>query len=120
VQIRPDFVKAHANLGTAWSRVPGHLADAIAQYQAALRFEPGSAPTWFDLGNALAKADRQPEAIAADENALKLDPNYADAHCNLGTLLWKTPDRHADAIAHYREALRLRPEWDFIRKILDR
>jgi tetratricopeptide (TPR) repeat protein len=120
VQIRPDFVKAHANLGTAWSRVPGHLADAIAQYQAALQLEPDSAPAWFDLGNALAKADREPEAIAAYENALKFDPNYAEAHYNLGTLLWNTPGRHADAMAHYREALRLRPDWDFIRRILDR
>jgi Tfp pilus assembly protein PilF len=120
VQIRPDFVKAHANLGTAWSRVPGHLADAIAQYQAALQLEPDSAPAWFDLGNALAKADREPEAIAAYENALKLDSNYAEAHYNLGTLLWNTPGRHADAMAHYREALRLRPDWDFIRRILDR
>jgi tetratricopeptide (TPR) repeat protein len=120
LQIQPDFAMAHSNLGNMWYRIPGHLADAIAQYQAALQLEPGSAPAWFDLGNALAKADRPPEAIAAYEHALKLDPNYAEAHFNLATLLWKMPDRHADALAHYREALRLRPDWDFIRKLLDR
>jgi tetratricopeptide (TPR) repeat protein len=120
VQIQPDLAAAHSNLGTAWSRVPGHLTDAIAQYEATLRLEPDSAPAWFDLGNALAKANREPEAVAAYENALKLDPNYAETHYNLGTLLWSMPGRHADAIGHYREALRLRPDWDFIRKILDR
>ena len=120
VQIQPDLAAAHSNLGTAWSRVPGHLTDAIAQYQATLRLEPDSAPAWFDLGNALAKANREPEAVAAYGNALKLDPNYAEAHYNLGTLLWRMPGRRADAIGHYREALRLRPDWDFIRRILDR
>jgi len=119
VEIRPDFAPAHANLGNLWSRDPHHLADAITQYQAALRLEPDSAPVWFALGNALAKADRKPEAIAAYENALKLDPGYAEAHFNLAVLLWDMPGRHADAIGHYREVLRLRPDWDFVRKLLD-
>ncbi|HZP59479.1 MAG TPA: tetratricopeptide repeat protein, partial [Opitutaceae bacterium] len=120
LQIRPGFAAAESNLGTAWSRIPGHQDDAIIHYQAALRIEPNSASAWFDLGNALAKAGRQTEAIAAYESAIKLDPNYAEAHVNLANVLMKLPDRRADAIAHFRVALRLRPDWGFLRQILDR
>ncbi|HTQ31538.1 MAG TPA: tetratricopeptide repeat protein [Opitutaceae bacterium] len=120
IDLWPAFAPAHANLGTAWSRIPGHLGDAIAQYQAALRLDPHSILTWFDLGNALVKAGRTTEAIAAYESALKIDPDFADAHVNLANVLIKLPDHRADALAHYREALRLRPDWDFVRQILDR
>ena len=120
VQLRPDFAAAHSNLGTLWSRIPGHLDQAIAQYQTALQLQPSSATTWFDLGNAFAKADRPDDAIAAYESALKIDPASAEAHVNLANVLMKIPSRRADAVAHYRTALRLQPNWNFVRRILDR
>ena len=35
-----QFAEAHFNLGNALSQMPGHLPDAIAQYEAALRIRP--------------------------------------------------------------------------------
>ena len=46
-----------------------------------------SAPTHYNLGFALSARGRRDEAIAAFEEALRIDPDYAQAHNNLGALL---------------------------------
>jgi tetratricopeptide (TPR) repeat protein len=51
-----------------------------------------------------------PEAIAEFEAAVRLRPDYADAHNNLGNALAETPGRLADAIAEYKAALRIEPD----------
>ena len=40
LQIRPNYAKAHFNLGNALSQTTGRLPDAIAHYEAALRINP--------------------------------------------------------------------------------
>ncbi len=77
---------------------------------------PGSAPevetalACFERGCA---ADSDPgryaEAIAAYRQALALEPGFADAHCNLGTVLYNQ-GRRADSRACFEQALALAPE----------
>ena len=65
-----------------------------------------------NLGNMLAKEPgRLDEAIARFEEALRLEPGYADAHFDLGLALSKIPGRRDEAIAHYETALRLEPSF---------
>jgi len=40
VQLQPNFAEAHFNLATALSSTPGGAAEAIAEYEAALRIRP--------------------------------------------------------------------------------
>src|SRR5260370_5431750 len=47
--------------------------------------------------------------MAEFEAALRIQPDYADAHSNLGNALAETPGRLQDAIAEYRAALRIEP-----------
>ena len=71
--------------------MPGRGADAIAEYQAALRFQPNLAEAHANLGSALARTPgRLSEAMAQFEAALRLDPNSVAAHVNLGNALAKT------------------------------
>jgi tetratricopeptide (TPR) repeat protein len=49
-------------------------------------------------------------AAAAFRSALALDPNYAEAHNNLGGVLWQQGN-HAEASAHFEAAARLRPDF---------
>jgi tetratricopeptide (TPR) repeat protein len=49
------------------------------------------------------------EAISSYREALRLDPNHADAHINLGRLLHDAGNAK-DAAVHYRAALRARPD----------
>lgn len=66
-----------------------------------------TAADWYETGCEL-EASSPPEAQAAYEHALELDPNRADAHVNLGRQLHLAgePGR---AEPHYREAVRLDP-----------
>ena len=61
-----------------------------------------------NLGALLLGQGRTNEAIAHLQTALRLAPNFAEAHCNLGVALGATghPD---EALDHLNEALRLAP-----------
>ena len=50
------------------------------------------------------------EAIAHFEQALRVKPDYAEAHYHLGNAFC-TGGTFSDAIGHYEEALRLRPDF---------
>ena len=109
---RPDNARAHNNLGVVWSKMPGRLDDAIAQYEAALRLKPDYAEAHNNLGVALAQMPgRLDDAIAQFEEALRLQPDYAEAHNNLGIAWSQMPGRLNDAIAQYEAALRLKPDY---------
>ena len=58
----------------------------------------------------LANAGQLQEAIEHYQQALRLKPDYAEAHNNLGTALVDT-GRPQEAIEHYRQALRLNPDY---------
>jgi tetratricopeptide (TPR) repeat protein len=49
--------------------------------------------------------------MAEYEAALRIRPDYAEAHNNLANLLSQIPGRVPDAIAQYEAALRLRPDY---------
>ena len=52
---------------------------------------------------------RLPDAIAQYEAALRINPDLAEAHSNLGNILFQPPGRLPDAIAHFEAALRIDP-----------
>jgi tetratricopeptide (TPR) repeat protein len=62
------------------------------------------------LANDLVAEGWVPEAMAQYEQALRLNPDYAEAHNNLGFVL-KDQGKVPEAIAHYEQALRLNPDY---------
>ena len=75
-----------------------------------LRTKPDNSAARYDYAVALAQAGHREEAQQQTETALQSDPNSANAHEFLGTLL-AANRQLARAIEHYREAVRLRPEF---------
>jgi tetratricopeptide (TPR) repeat protein len=57
----------------------------------------------------LFRTGRLPEAIARYERALQLNPEYLEAHRNLGDALLQT-GRPREAIEHYRQLLQLKSD----------
>jgi tetratricopeptide (TPR) repeat protein len=108
----PDGWMAHNNLGGVLIKKPGGSAEAIVQFQEALRLEPGLAEAHNNLGLLYsATPDHVQDGIREFRDALRLKPNYAEAHNNLGSTLSDIPGRLPEAIAEYETALRLSPDY---------
>jgi len=67
-----------------------------------------SAQQWFEEGNTLSKLQHFEEAITAYDQAIGLNPSYADTYYNKGTALL-TLKRAEEAIATYDQVIRLNP-----------
>src|SRR5262249_11911446 len=69
-----------------------------------------SANTYNSYALHLVRAGRYDEAVRNAQAAVRMDPRFAQAHNSLGTGLAKQ-GKPSQAIAEYREALRLMPGW---------
>src|SRR5713101_4025030 len=67
-----------------------------------------SAQQWFEEGNTLSKLQHFEEAITAYDQAIGLNPSYADTYYNKGTALL-TLKRAEEDIATYDQVIRLNP-----------
>lgn len=63
---------------------------------------------WLNEGNALYKINRYQEALAAYEQAISLDPDYAAAYNGKGGVLYWLK-RYEEALAAYEQAIHLNP-----------
>jgi len=87
----------------------GNAAAAVEKYRKAVEAQPEDEDAHFNLGIALARAGKIPEAKKEYEKALELFPDYAEAHNNLGNILKNEKD-YAGAIEHFKKAIVALPE----------
>jgi tetratricopeptide (TPR) repeat protein len=104
---RPDDSEALHLCGVAAMQAGRHGA-AIGLIGQAIALRP-AAPYYANLGAALRRAGQGPQAVAALQEAVRLDPALAEAHANLGSALC-TLGAAADALAACDAAIRLRSE----------
>ncbi len=108
-----EFGRNNLSLGSAFFQ-RGYYDQAEASFQRALRDDPSSAEAQYGLGSVYLKQEKNGDARASFEQALKLTANYPDtvpnAWNNLG-LLATREGRTSDAIGHFQEALRLSPDY---------
>jgi len=107
--LRPNSAYAHSNYARALAQF-GWLDEAIAHFRKAVEAEPNDASVHTNLGRALAMQRNLPAAIAEFERAVQANPNFSTAHHYLGDALYFSQGRTADALAHWREVLRLDPD----------
>ncbi|MGO9468007.1 MAG: tetratricopeptide repeat protein [Isosphaeraceae bacterium] len=87
----------------------GKLAEAVAEYRAAIGLRPDYAEIHNKLGYALRQQGKPDEAIAEFRKAIRLQPDFAHAHYNLG-LAFMDQGKPEEAVAELREAIRITPE----------
>ena len=68
-------------------RVDGHPAIALAILQTASRLAHVDASIFYEIGQAHAEADRIDAALEMYEAAIRLRPDFSDAHWERGALL---------------------------------
>jgi tetratricopeptide (TPR) repeat protein len=75
---RPQDGESHRRLGAAQLHGLGRPSDAEASLREAVRLGAGEARTWGDLALALVALGRLPEAVAAFDEALRLDAKFLE------------------------------------------
>lgn len=106
LEIAPDDPSAHNDLGCELVLM-NRAAEALPHLERAVQLRP-IAEHVSNLGNALRKLGRVPEALAQYRRALELDPLHAPSHNNLGAELAEA-GRYEEAVKHFATSLRLRP-----------
>lgn len=82
----------------------GDRAGALAQYEAALKINPLSAPAYYGRGKILVDQKNIPEAGKSFEAAFGAQPNFPEAHQQLGYLLLDGK-KYEDAAGEFEAAL---------------
>jgi tetratricopeptide (TPR) repeat protein len=112
VEIDPSAYEAYTRLGAALAN-QRRIEEAIAAFSKALAIQPDYGPALANLGFAQERDGKTEDAIASLNAAL---PRVAGAdlsarvHFGLGNLSSARGETQ-DAIAHYREVLRLKPDF---------
>ncbi|HXG48312.1 MAG TPA: tetratricopeptide repeat protein [Methylomirabilota bacterium] len=83
-------------------------AQAVTEYEAAIRADPAYFEAHYNLGVALADLGRVRDALAAYEQALAIRPESADARYNFALTL-KQGGHPVDAAAELEKLLRMHP-----------
>ena len=109
LQLNPGFTEAHNNLGVILAQTR-RFDEAIAHFRKVLEASPDSAAVHSNLGRALAEKGRFVEAVAHFRKAVELKPEFAEAHLNLANGLYFWQGKAAEALAEWREVLRLEPD----------
>ena len=106
VALKPDDGQSQSTLGGLLCHF-GRYAEAIAPLRAASRLTNDGA-VYNNLGSALRLCNRLDESLDAYQNAVRLKPDFSQAHSNLGKALLEI-GRIDEAIASQQTAIKLAP-----------
>jgi len=110
-----DYLRARALNG---SLLPADINQQISALKHAIELDPNFAAAYADLSIALSLGTARglvndPQALQKSEwyarQAVRLDPNLAEAHLALGRIFVRSPDRFREATRENLAAVRLNP-----------
>jgi len=116
--INPDYLPALNGLASALTALGQH-EEATVQFEALLQRAPDNPAVLNNYGHSLFLMGRMEDARKTLEDAVRIQPHYAEAHYNLAVLLEKT-EQPADALREYELAAELKPGLPGINDSLER
>ncbi len=119
LEMSPSFGPAYLMLGNAYKFYKNgkYADDSLANYQQAEKYDPNNPTIKYQMGNLFyAVMKNYPAAINYLEAAIKLRPDYAEAHWQLGLVHHAKGDSN-EAIKHLKSALDLNDR--YLRGYLD-
>ncbi len=116
LSIKPDYAKAHYNLGIALQEL-GKLHDAVKSYENSVDFEPENAQAHNNLAIVLRELDQLEKAEVSCRKAIVLDPEYAEAYSSLSIILYANGDLNS-ALKSIEKAYSINPKLKLIKLLL--
>ncbi len=110
LQANSRLWETHAGLARLLVAYPATLDEGLAEYRKAVDRAPQETGLRYELAEALVMAGRTTQAAAEFAEVVRLRPDHATAHYNLGSLLAEMPGRVGEAVEHFETALRLTPD----------
>ncbi len=107
VEIEPDYVEAHFNLGRVLTGLGRH-AQAEARLNRVLELRPDYREAYLELANLLRRQGKLADALAVCRRLLTEDDSFPEAHLNTANLLAEL-NQSEQASRHYQRAISLRP-----------
>jgi tetratricopeptide (TPR) repeat protein len=112
LRLRPLNIQDHLGYAGTLATTPGHEEEALAQVRRILDDDkmdspPEQAMVHNRCGEIYADIPgHSADAMVQYQEAIQLNPRFAEPHNNIGCQLEHMPGRLADAISEYREAIR--------------
>jgi Flp pilus assembly protein TadD len=116
LSIKPDYAKAHYNLGGALQELD-KLHDSAKSYKNAIALEPENAKAHNNLAIVLRELNQIEEAEVSCRKAIVLDPEYAEAHSCLSIILYANGDLNS-ALKSIEKAYSINPKLKIIKLLL--
>jgi len=116
LSIKPDYAKAHYNLGSVLEEL-GRLHDSVKSYKNSTALEPENAQVHNNLSIVLRKLDQLEEAEASCRKAIALDPEYSEAYSSLSIILYAKGDLYS-ALESIEKAYSIDPKSKLIELLL--
>ena len=116
LSIKPDYAKAHYNLGSALQEL-GKLHDSVKSYENSIALEPENAQAHNNLAIVLRELDQLEEAESSCRKAIVLDPEYAEAYSSLSVILYANGDLNS-ALESIEKAYSINPKIKIIKVLL--
>ena len=109
IEIKPDFVDAHYNLGVA-SKANLDIQQAEKSYKKVLELVPKHVNALNNLGSIYSEQKYYNKALTYFESVLSLEPDHLEANFNKANVLRDSGNLKMSVIA-YKEVLKVKPDF---------
>jgi tetratricopeptide (TPR) repeat protein len=106
VELNPNNVEARMNLAAMYEDANAR-DKAIAQYEAVIRIDGKRGEAYSGVARCLTDKGNLEGAKKYLNEAIMADPTNADAHWQMGNILWKKEKKPGEAIKEYQKAIKL-------------
>lgn len=103
IQIHPDYMEAHNNLGVRYMQL-NEIERAASEFRQAVEIDPASVLGQTNLALALASLQRYRDAEVMARRALSVDPDFVQARYALGLSLAAQDECSIEAIQNLQRA----------------
>lgn len=108
VNLDPNNLTARMNLATMYGN-QGQLQSAISHYKQVIAIDGSQIDAYLNLSRCLVNSGQVSEAKRFLTEAINTQPNNAEAHWEMGNVLWKSEKNNEKALHEYQIAIKLQP-----------
>lgn len=112
ISIKPNYSKAHYNLGSALQEL-GKLHESVKSFENSIALEYQNSEAHHNLAIVYRELNQLGDAEASCMKAIELNPNYAEAYGSLSLILYSNGDLKS-SLKNIEKAYSINPQLQFI------